>query len=371
MAIRNSNVVQLLKKPSSFVQLERQFDLKNNCYMYKKQELIEGSLGMPFIKIDYRLKYTEFQQGLFIKDKEKMTLRNMFDVINSFLLDNLDKIHLFNIKDTGDIVILYYNEYEEDFFQKLLNYVNKEIAEKAVFKHNFISEQNASRNLSIFFTGKEVSDFKNLNPEIFTSFKRILESNAFYKRSSNKFENIGIKTKTEAVYKTHTDILSIKERVKEIKQQNDIVLNKFKLDEMDEIDCYNILKANLTSKHMLFNTLMPLSKNLRIRKQVRSLMALSKNLKRQQLSYDIDYYGTSFKGSSVLLSESDPLFSTYYPNFLSKETKENLKTKETGNTTEQTEKRKIKKQKKKKMMIKKTNKKYKNKKKIQFILKRR
>jgi len=116
MTIRNSNVIQLLKKPSTFIQLEREFDSQNCCYIYKKQQDSTGPLGLPSIRINYQLKYTEFQQGLFLKDKEKLTLHSMYDVINLFLLKNLDKINLFNIKDTGDIVIVYYNNYDEEFF---------------------------------------------------------------------------------------------------------------------------------------------------------------------------------------------------------------------------------------------------------------
>jgi len=229
----------------------------------------------------------------------------------------------------------------KSFFLKLLDHINQEIIEKAVFKPNFIDEQGASKNLSVFFEDKKILNFKSLNPEILESFKKALENNRFYKESNVKYENIGTSKGSHTV--KNVTMFNIQEDVKKIKEKNDVILDQFKSGEIDEISCFNSLKQNLISKHFLLNNSIPLSKNLRIRKQVRSLMAASKGLKRQQLTYDIDYYGVSFKGSSLLLNSSDPLFSTYYPDFLTGSLKENKEKEENTEKEIETKEKKKKK----------------------------
>jgi len=129
MKIRKTPIETLFKKNPNLIKLTRILDNKTNCYFYGLT--LNNPLQQADIKVKTNLKFMEFDKGLFLKDKDKMTLEKTSDVLNSFLLTEIDKYLFFNVKENSRNVLVFFNNCNKDFIIKLLKYMKKSYYRKS------------------------------------------------------------------------------------------------------------------------------------------------------------------------------------------------------------------------------------------------
>jgi len=163
-----------------------------------------------------------------------------------------------------------------------------------VFKPNYITQSHSEKVFSKFL-GLQPHD--KLDAKTKAKIMDVLNSKEFYKKSPYKFEN--------EIPAYESKKINISEEIRSIEDDIAIVKQNFSEDKLSEFEAFEKLKQLIIKKHLVTNCELSIARLHRVRNQVRKILANAKGYKKCHLSYDLSYYGTSFKGSSELLPKNN------------------------------------------------------------------